>query len=106
MKHDADKINELMAGQVAFVNLFGTYFPDKAAALADWTSDACKVTSFMLGNGGATSLSPTVGILTLTGTVRGACGEQDISGQRIFATTVYLKDGDEWKWTYGFNSPK
>ena len=106
MKHDADKINELMAGQVAFVNLFGTYFPDKAAALTDWTSDACKVTSFMLGNGVATSISPTVGILTLTGTVRGACGEQDISGQRIFATTVYLKDGNEWKWTYGFNSPK
>lgn len=105
MKHDADRINELMAARIAFVNLFGTYFPDKAAALADWTSDACQVSSFMLNNGVGSTISPTVGILTVTGTVHGTCGGQDISGQKIYATTVYVKEGEAWKWAFGFNSP-
>ena len=29
----------------------------------------------------------------------------NISGQEIYATTVYVKDGDAWKWAFGFNSP-
>lgn len=106
MKHDADKINKLTTSEMAFVNLFGATFPDKAAAVADWTSDACEVTSFMLSNGVGTSISPTVGILTVTGTVKGTCAGQDISGQKIHVTTVYVKNGDDWKWAFGFNSPK
>jgi len=106
MKHDADEIDDLTNDEIAFVNLFGTYLPNKAAAVADWTSEACVVTSFMLNNGVGSSISPTVGILTVTGTARGACGEQDISGQKIYGTTVYVKDGDAWKWAFGFNSPK
>ena len=35
----------------------------------------------------------------------GTCGEQDIGGQAIHATTVYVKDGDAWRWAFGFNSP-
>lgn len=105
MKKDADTIKKLMAGESAFVNLFGSYFPDKAAALADWTSEACEVSSFMLSKGVGSSISPTVGILTVTGTVTGTCGGQDISGQKIHATTVYTKEGEAWKWAFGFNSP-
>lgn len=105
MKHDAERINALVAGEVAFVNLFGTYFPDKATTVADWTSTLCQVDSFMLGNAAGTAISPSVGILTLTGTVRGNCGGTDISGQKIHATTVYVREGDEWKWAFGFNSP-
>jgi hypothetical protein len=59
----------------------------------------------MLGNGVGSLISPTIGILTFTGTVRGTCGEQDISGTKIFGTSVYVKDGDAWKWVFGFNSP-
>ncbi|MEZ5461726.1 DUF4440 domain-containing protein [Dokdonella sp.] len=105
MKHDAEKIRQLTAEEIAFVNLFGTYLPDKESAIADWTSTACEVSSFMLGNGVGSLVSPTIGILTFTGTVRGTCGGQDISGTKIFGTTVYRKDGDAWKWVFGFNSP-
>jgi hypothetical protein len=41
----------------------------------------------------------------LTGTVEGTCGAQDISGQEIHATAVYVKIDDTWKWAFGFNSP-
>lgn len=104
--HDAERIDALTAADMSFVNIFGTYFPNKAAAIKDWTSTACDVSGFTLSHGVATSVSPTVGILTVTGSVEGTCGQQDISGQEIYATTVYVKDGEAWKWAFGFNSPK
>jgi hypothetical protein len=103
--HDAEKIEDLTAREIAFVNIFGTYFANKVATVKDWTSETCDVESFVLTDGVATSVSPTVGILTLKGTVEGACSGQDISGQVIYATSVYVKEGDSWKWAFGFNSP-
>ena len=105
MTHDAERIDALTTADMSFVNIFGTYLPNKAAAIKEWTSQACDVKSFTLTDGVGTSISPTVGILTVTGAVEGTCGEQDISGQEIYATTVYVKDGDAWKWAFGFNSP-
>ena len=103
--HDAKKIEDLTAEDIAFVNIFGTSFANKVATMKDWTSAACDVKSFTLTDGVGTSVSPTVGILTLEGSVDGACGGKDISGQRIYGTSVYVKDGDAWKWAFGFNSP-
>ena len=103
--HDAKEIGDLTAKDISFVNIFGTYFANKVATIEDWTSADCDVKSFMLTDGVGTSVSPTVGILTLKGSVDGACGGQDISGQEIYGTSVYVKDGDAWKWAFGFNSP-
>ncbi len=103
--HDARKIEDLTAEEIAFVNIFGTSFANKVATMKDWTSTACDVTSFTLTDGVGTSVSATVGILTLVGSVDGACGGQDISGLRIYGTSVYVKKGDAWKWVFGFNSP-
>lgn len=65
----------------------------------------CNVTSFELADGVGTYVSPTAGILTLTGTVNGSCGDTDTSGQEIHRNSVYVKVGDAWKWAFGFNSP-
>lgn len=105
MEKDGLKIEGLMAEEIAFVNIFGTYFANKAEALADWTGDLCDAEGFALEDGVGTSVSPTVGVLTLAGTVNGTCGGQDISGQKINVNTVYVRDGDAWKWAFGFNSP-
>ena len=102
---DAKKIEDLTAKDITFVNIFGTYFANKADAIKDWTGAACDAKSFSLTDGVGTSISPTVGILTLTGTVDGTCGGKDISGQKIYGASVYVKDGDTWKWVFGFNSP-
>ncbi len=102
---DPKKIEELTAKEITFVNIFGTYFANKADVLKDWTGATCDVTSFMLTDGVGTAVSPTVGILTLTGSVKGTCGGKDISGQKIYGNSVYVKDGDAWKWVFGFNSP-
>ena len=105
MTHDATRSKELTSKEIAFVDLFGTLFANKDATIKDWTSSLCQVKSFALTNGVGTSVLPTVGILTLTGTVVGTCGGQDISGQKIYGTSVYVKKGDVWKWVFGFNSP-
>lgn len=97
MKKDAKRIEALAAKDIAFVNIFGNYFADKAAAIKDWTSDTCSVKSFSLTNGTGTAVSPNVGIVTFTGTIKGSCGGADISGQKIYGNTVYVKNGTEWK---------
>lgn len=102
---DAKKIEDLTAKEIAFVNIFGIYFANKSDALRDWTGATCAVKSFALTNGVGTAVSPSVGILTLTGTVDGTCGGKDISGQTIYGNSVYIKDGGAWKWVFGFNSP-
>ena len=102
---DAKKIEDLTAKDITFVNIFGTYFANKADAIKDWTGATCDAKSFSLTDGVGTSVSPTVGILTLTGSVVGTCGGKDISGQKIYGTSVYVKVGDAWKWAFGFNSP-
>jgi ketosteroid isomerase-like protein len=105
MAKDAKKIEDLTAKDIAFVDIFGVYSANKAAAIKAWTGSACEISSFSLTNGVGTTVSPKVAILTLTGTVNGTCGDKDISGLKIYGNTVYVKDGSAWKWAFGFNSP-
>ncbi len=102
MNKDAMKIESLMAREVAFVNIFGAFFANKAEALTDWTGAGCDVKSFALHDGVGTFLSPTVGILTATGTIDGTCGGQQPPPVR--ANTIYVNQGGVWKWAFGFNS--
>ena len=103
--HDAKKLEGLLSNDVSFVNIFGTYFANKADAIKDWSGSNCEAKSVSLTDGVGISISPTVSILTLTGSANGTCGGKDISGQKIYGTSVYVKDGDTWKWAFGFNSP-
>ena len=102
--HDAKKLEGLLSKDVSFVNIFGTYFANKTDAIKDWTGASCEAKSVSLTDGVGISISPTVGILTVTGSADGTCGGQKIVGS-IFGTSVYVKDGDTWKWAFGFNSP-
>jgi hypothetical protein len=97
------KIEDLTAEDISFVNIFGTYFANKADAIKDWTGATCDVKSFSLTDGVGTLVSPTVGILTVVGSVDGNCGGQ--KPPLVYGTSVYVKDGDAWKWAFGFNSP-
>lgn len=102
-EHDAKKIDELLARDVSFVNIFGTYFATKADALKDWTGNGCEVKSVSVTDGFATALSPTVEMLTRKGTAEGTCGGQEIGGTDIWGVSIYVKDGDAWKFAFGMN---
>ncbi len=101
--HDAKKIEEITAKDISFINIFGTYFATKADAVKDWTSPGCEVKSVSVTDGVATMLSPTVGILRFNGGADGTCFGQKVGP--IWGTSVYVKDGDAWKWVFGINLP-
>lgn len=101
--HDANKLEELTASDISFINSFGTHFATKADALKDWTGVGCDVKSVSVTDAAGTMLSPTVGILTFKGAADGTCYGQKVGP--IWGTSVYVKDGSAWKWTFGINVP-
>ena len=101
--HDAKKIEDLTARDISFINIFGTYFATKVDALKDWSGTGCDVKSVSVTNAVGTMLSPTVGILTFKGNADGTRYGQKVGP--IWGTSVYVKDGDTWKWTFGINLP-
>jgi hypothetical protein len=102
--HNAGKLEAAMARDTSFINIFGTYFPTKTEALKDWTGTGCDVKSVSVTGATSTMLSARAGILTFTGTAVGTCYGQKIESA-IWGTSIYVKDGDAWKWTFGINVP-
>jgi hypothetical protein len=102
--HDGKKLEDLTAKDISFINIFGTYFATKADALKDWTGAGCDVKNVSVTDAARTMLSPTTGILTFKGTADGTCYGQEVNSV-IWGTSVYVKDGDAWKWTFGINLP-
>lgn len=72
--------------------------------MKDWTGPGCDVKSVSVTHPAATMLSPTVGILRFTGTADGTCYGQKVNSV-IWGTSVYVKQGGVWKWTFGINLP-
>jgi hypothetical protein len=102
-EHDAKKLDALMAKDVSFVNIFGTYLATRADAMKDWTGAGCQVKSVSVTDGFATALSPTVEMLTRKGTADGTCGGQEIGGTDIWGVSIYVKEGAAWKFAFGMN---
>jgi hypothetical protein len=102
-EHDANKLDALMAKDVSFVNIFGTALANRADAMKDWTGTGCQVKSVSVTDGFATALSPTVEMLTRKGTADGTCGGQNIGGTAIWGVSIYVKDGNAWKYAFGMN---
>jgi ketosteroid isomerase-like protein len=102
-EHDAKKIGDLTANDISFINIFGTHLATKADALKDWSGAGCDVKSVDLTDAAATMLSPTVGILTFKAAADGTCFGQKVGP--VWGSSVYVKHGDTWKWTFGINVP-
>ena len=101
--HDAKRISDLVAEDISFINIFGIYLPNKAEALKNWSGAGCDVKSVGVTDAAATMLSPTVGILTFRATADGTCFGQKVGP--IWGSSIYVKYGHAWKWTFGINVP-
>jgi ketosteroid isomerase-like protein len=101
--HDAKRLSDLMAEDISFINIFGIYLANKAEALKNWSGTGCDVKSVGVTDAAATMLSPTVGILTFKATADGTCFGQKVGP--IWGSSIYVKYGDAWKWTFGINVP-
>lgn len=103
-RHDGKTLAELTAKDLSFINIFGAYFATKADALKDWTGTACDAKRVSVTGAQRTMLSPTTSILTFTGNADGTCSGQ-VFNSVIWGTSVYVKEADTWKWTFGINTP-
>ena len=101
--HDGQRIDELTTKEMSFINIFGAHFATKADALKDWTSPGCDVKSVSISDARGTTLSPDVRFLTFMGRADGTCFGQKVGP--IWGTSVYIKEGETWKWTFGINLP-
>jgi hypothetical protein len=101
--HDAKKIATLTASNISFINIFGTFLATKPDALKNWSGTGCDVKTVNVTDPVATMLSPTAGILTFNATADGTCCGQKVDP--IHGTSIYVKEGNTWKWTFGINTP-
>ena len=102
--HDAKKLADLTARDISFINIFGVYLATKSDALQDWSGTYCDVKSISLTDAAGTMLSPMVGILTFKAGADGTCYGQKVGP--VWGSSVYVKYGDVWKWTFGINYPQ
>ncbi len=100
---DAKRISDLMAEDISFINIFGIYLTNKAEGLKNWSGAGCDVKSVDITDAAATMLSPTVGILTFKASADGTCFGQKVAP--VWGSSIYVKYGDSWKWTFGINVP-
>jgi hypothetical protein len=101
--HDASRMDSLTAANMQFINIFDIHLATKAEALKNWSGEGCDVKTVALTDAAATMLSPTVGILTFQASADGTCFGQRVGP--IWGSSIYVKDGDAWKWKFGINLP-
>jgi ketosteroid isomerase-like protein len=101
--HDAKKLADLTARDISFINIFGVYLATKTDAMQDLSGTYCDVKSISLTDAAGTMLSPMVGILTFKARADGTCYGQKVGP--VWGSSVYVKHGDVWKWTFGINLP-
>ena len=101
--HDAKRLDGLTATKMQFINIFGIHLATKAEALKNWSGQGCDVMTIDLTDAAATMSSPTVGLLTFHASADGTCFGQKVGP--VWGSSIYVKDGDTWKWTFGINLP-
>ena len=101
--HDPKRLNALTATNMQFINIFGIHLATKPEAVKNWSGEGCNVKSVDLTDAAATMISPTVGILTFHASADGTCFGQKVGP--IWGSTIYVRDGDTWKWNFGINLP-
>jgi hypothetical protein len=100
---DAKPLEELIARDFLFVDIFGNVIGSKADAIEMWTTaNKCEVRSFSLSDVSSVSIAKDASILQFKGTADGTCSGVALNFT-ISGSGVYVKEGDVWKYAFGFN---
>ena len=99
--HDAKRIDALLGDSIQFIDIFGDHIGTREETLKTWSGEGCDVKSFDIDGAKATMFAPDFGILTVRATTHGTCFGQDV--WPIWGTTLYVKRGNAWLWTFGIN---
>jgi ketosteroid isomerase-like protein len=100
---DAKKLSDLTGADLAFVDPSGKFTSSKADTIKSWTEPKCEIKSVDLSDGKASMITKDAAILTFKGVADGTCEGNPLGA--VWATSIYVKDGDTWKMVYGFENP-
>ena len=100
---DAKALQETTATDLGFVDASGKATFSQAEVIKMWTAGKCEIKSAGPTDGMASSISPTVAILTYKGNADGTCDGQKL--QNLWGTSIFVKEGDMWKAAYIFETP-
>jgi uncharacterized protein (TIGR02246 family) len=95
---DAKAFGDLMTDDAVSVFVGGEVAKGREKILADLSSHTCTLKSFDFADTNLRQLSPDIAILTYTATQDVTC-EGEKGPPKIFATSVYVRQGGKWRWT-------
>ena len=98
---DAKRIDALLGDQIQFIDIFGNHIGTRSETVKAWSGEGCDVKSFDIDGAKATMFTPDFGILTVRAVTHGKCFGQDV--WPIWGTTLYVKHGNAWLWSFGIN---
>jgi hypothetical protein len=102
---DSNKLRDITASSLSFVSADGKWYGTKDEVINSWVSMDCKdVKNVKVADGFASPLSPTMEIFTSTGTADGTCDGR--KNGTLYASSIYVKEGNDWKLAFMFESPK
>ncbi|HET7292938.1 MAG TPA: nuclear transport factor 2 family protein [Vicinamibacteria bacterium] len=99
--HDAERLEDLTASGLSFIDIFGNSYANKADTIRAWAGAICQVESVGVTDGVVTALSPTVKLLMHKGTAEGTCYGERVPA--VHGNSVYVRDGDRWKLAFTMN---
>ena len=77
---------------------------DAAGAMKYWFESKCDIKSYSLADPASTSFTKEMSIVTYKGSSVGTCDGNALGS--IWATAVYVKEGESWKMAFTFNAPE
>ncbi len=103
MNRDGKKLDGLTARELAFVNIFGGYFTNRADTLKNWTENPCEIKSVDIADAASVSVTNDTSILIHNATANGTCFGQSVGP--VLGTSIYVKEGTDWKLAFTMNMP-
>ena len=78
---------------------------DRAAALKDIAENKCDVTATSVTEVKATKVNDSFVIVTYKGSAKGICDGKPLSGAPLYSSSIWMKDGDDWKAVFHMFTP-
>ncbi len=98
---DAKAIEGMLAKDLTMIDRSGRYEYD--GTMKSWFESKCDVKSYSLTDPAGSSLTKDISILTFNGGATGTCDGQPLGNTR--STSVYIKEGQDWKLLLSFSTP-
>lgn len=90
---ETSTLDDVTSSNLTLIDGFGRF--DKAGALKKWSEQNCEIKSISLSDAKTAPLDANAALLTYFAAVEGQC--DGMPAAPVWGTTVYVKEGEQWK---------